>query len=592
MHFDALTLAAVRAELQVTLRDGRVQQVLAPDEQSVGLEIYAGQQRHYLLLSGDPQTARIHLAQQKLRRGVEQASPLLQLLRKYLRGSLLTTFTQPDPTERQLALHFSHPEHGQTQLVLELLGQRSNLLLINEQGKIMNCLHRVRPTEPTGRLLLPNQPYVPPPSQAKLAPLDDGASDYYARLGQVVQQEGPLWRALVATVAGVSPSQARELAWRASGAVGVAARAVTVLALAEALQSLWGAVATGAWQPGVWLEGTALVGFSPYPAHVRGEFVPTPTMSVALERYYNQQQAATAASVTQHDSYAALRGNVAGLLRTAQGRVTRQLAALAGDEPAPGAAEALRTQAEWLLALNSQIVPGQTQLAVDLGDGELIIPLAANKSPIEQAEQLFHRAAKFARAATIIPQRRAKLLADQAFLEQLLHDLGEAESQPAIAAIQEELRATGLSSQLRAQQGRTAPKGTSMAQPFRYYSPQGFEIVVGRNARQNEEVTFAVAKGDDLWLHARGVPGAHVVIRSGGQAVWPETLTMAAQLAAYHSKLRDERAATVIVTPRRYVSRAPGGHPGQVLVRQEETVTVAGELPADLVEKVEKKRHN
>ena len=590
MHFDALTLAAVRAELQVTLRDGRVQQVLAPDEQSIGLEIYAGQQRHYLLLSGDPQNARIHLAQQKLRRGVEQASPLLQLLRKYLRGSLLATFTQPDPTERLLTLHFSHPEHGQTQLVIELLGQRSNLLLLNEQGKIMNCLHRLRPSEPTGRTLLPNQPYVLPARQAKLAPLDDGAPDYYERLGQVVEQDGLLWRALVAAVAGVSPSQARELAWRAGGDVGVAARAVNVLALAQALQSLWGAVATGAWQPGVWQEGNALVGFSPYQAHVRGEFVPTATISQALERYYTQQQSVAVRAMPQHDSYAALRGNVAALLRAAQGRVARQLAALAGDEPAPGEADALRTQAEWLLALSSQIVPGQSQLAVDLGDTQLIISLVANKSPIEQAEQLFHRAAKFARAAAIIPQRRAKLLADQAFLEQLSHDLSEAEGQPAIAAIQDELRTTGLSAQLRETKGHTTPKGPKLAQPFHYYSPQGFEIVVGRNARQNDEVTFGVAKGDDLWLHARGAPGAHVVIRSGGQAVWPQTLTLAAQLAAYHSKLRGERAATVIVTPRRYVSRAPGGHPGQVIVRQEETVTVAGELPADLVEKVEKVR--
>lgn len=590
MHFDALTLAAVRAELEVTLRDGRVQQVLAPDEQSIGLEIYAGQQRHYLLLSGDPQGARIHLAQQKLRRGVEQASPLLQLLRKYLRGSLLATFTQPDPTERLLTLHFSHPEHGQTQLVIELLGQRSNLLLLNEQGKIMNCLHRLRPTDPTGRTLLPNQPYVLPPSQAKLAPLDDGAPDYYTRLGQVVQQDGPLWRALVAAVAGVSPSQARELAWRAGGEMGVAARAVNVLALAHALQTLWGAVATGEWQPGVWQEGAALVGFSPYHTHVRGEFVPTATISQALEQYYTQQQSAAVRAVPQHDSYAALRGNVAALLRAAQGRVARQLAALAGDEPTPGQADALRTQAEWLLALNSQIVPGQSQLAVDLGDEQLIIPLVANKSPIEQAEQLFHRAAKFERAAEIIPQRRTKLLADQAFLDQLLHDLSEAEGQPAIAAIQDELRTAGLSAQLRETKGPGAPKGPKLAQPLRYYSGQGFEIVVGRNARQNDEVTFGVAKGDDLWLHARGAPGAHVVIRSGGQAIWPETLTMAAQLAAYHSKLRGERAATVIVTPRRYVSRAPGGHPGQVLVRQEETVTVAGELPADLVEKVEKVR--
>lgn len=590
MHFDALTLAAVRAEIQEIVGNGRVQQVLAPDEHSVGLEIYAGQQRHYLLLSGDPQQARIHLAHQKLRRGVEQPTPLLLLLRKYVRGSLCTAIAQPDPTERLLFLHFSHPEHGETQLVLELLGQRSNLILLNAEGKVLDCLHRVRPSEATGRAMLPNHLYTPPPPQAKLTPWDDGAPDYYARLGQVVAADGLLWRAVVAAVAGVSPSQAREVAWRAGGATGVAAQAVPVLALAQALQSLWAPITAGTWQPGIWQEGGAVVGFSPYMAHVRGDFVPMATMSLALEEYYTRQNAMVNTATPARDSYAALRGNVAALLRAAQQRVMRQLAALASDEPAPGAADTLRTQAEWLLALSSQIAPGQRTLEVDLGESQLTIPLATDKSPIEQAEAHFARAAKLARAAEIIPQRRAKLLNDQAYLEQLLLDLEEAESQPAIAAIQEELRATGLSPQLRAPQGRAIPKGTPVGQPLRYYSPQGFEIVVGRNARQNEEVTFAIGKGDDLWLHARGAPGAHVVIRNGGQAVWPETVTMAAQLAAYHSKLRGERAATVIVTPRRHVSRAPGGHPGQVLVRQEETVTVLGELPADLVEKVERKR--
>jgi predicted ribosome quality control (RQC) complex YloA/Tae2 family protein len=115
---------------------------------------------------------------------------------------------------------------------------------------------------------------------------------------------------------------------------------------------------------------------------------------------------------------------------------------------------------------------------------------------------------------------------------------------------------------------------------LRVYSPAGREIVVGRNARQNEQVTFGIANADDLWLHARDVPGAHVVIRSGGQPVDDESVRLAAQLAAYYSKRRGDRAVPVAVTTRRFVARVPGGRPGQVYIRNEETVVVPGELPA------------
>src|ERR1700712_847869 len=124
MHFDALTLACVTAELQHSLVGGRVQQVLRPDETSIGLEIYAQHQRHYLLLTVDAQKSRVHLVNQKLRRGAEQPSPLLLLLRKYVRDSLLESIVQPDPTERVLHFHFIHNEHGPTTLVAEMLGQR------------------------------------------------------------------------------------------------------------------------------------------------------------------------------------------------------------------------------------------------------------------------------------------------------------------------------------------------------------------------------------------------------------------------------------------------------------------------------------
>lgn len=597
MHFDALTAAAVAAELQRTVEGGRVQQVIAPDENSIGIEVYAQQQRTYLLLSADPKASRVHLTQEKLRRGVETASTLLQLLRKYVRGSQLATVEQPDLTERVLLFHFAHPEHGATRLVTELIGQRSNLILLNPQGRILDCSRRVWAGEGVQRPVMPGKPYVPPPAQEKRDPFPSNNSISTSQLAILLRTGGPLWRLLVSHFAGVSPTLAREVAWRATGSIDASAEAAEAATVLNTLYSFWALIDSGQWQPSLWLSQGLPAGFAPYAVHGRGDFQAVASISHALESYYTalqagpvelaslpeQQKETLSQEQSVSDGYATLRSTVARELQQAETRLQRQLAALAGDEPAPGAAEQLRVQAEWLLALQSQIEPGQQSLTIDLGEAPLVIALLPDKSAIEQAEQMFTRAAKLERAAQVIPERRAKLSADLDYLAQLALDLANAENQPEIIAIQHELQAMGLLSTA-GKAGSSSPKKSGNPtgnQPLRHYSTQGFEIIVGRNARQNEQVTFDLAKADDLWLHARGAPGAHVVIRSGGQAVSDETLRMAAQLAAYYSKLVGERAATVIVTPRRFVSRAPGGRPGQVLVRQEETITVPARLPTE-----------
>jgi predicted ribosome quality control (RQC) complex YloA/Tae2 family protein len=580
MHFDALTLAGMAYELQQTLTGGRVQQVLMPDPQSIGLEVYAGRQRQQLLITTGS-AARIHRVTQKLRRGVEQPTPLLLLLRKYSRESTLTAISQPEPTERLLHLQLDHPEHGTTTLVVELLGQRSNVLLLNPAGKILDCLHRIWPGEGVLRPLVPGQPYTPPPPQARVSPLDDGSADYYGCLAAITQAGAKLWKALTSHVAGISPSLARAIAWRAAGDAEIAAADVPLVALVQALQALWSPVQTGEWEPGIWLESGeqgGVVGFSAYRTHHHGEFAPTASLSQAVEQYYSQP--ADGAASRGGDSYAALRGNVAAELRRTQQRVERQLAALAGDEPPPGAAEALRTRAEWLLALSSQVQPGQTVLTVEVDDQPLTIPLDPEQTPVAQAEQMFKRAARLERAATIIPERRAKLEADREYLAQLQADLTLAENQPEIAAVRAELQKTGLlTTQKRNRQAATPHQ--PLGQPRRQLSPQGFEILVGRNARQNDRVTFEIASASDLWLHVRDAPGSHVVIRNNGQPLDAATLHIAAQLAAYYSSKRGERAATVAYAPRRFVTRVPGGRPGQVYVRNEQTVTVRAELPEE-----------
>jgi predicted ribosome quality control (RQC) complex YloA/Tae2 family protein len=582
MHFDALTLACVTQELKDTLCPGRIQNLVLPDEHSVGLEVYANRQRHYLLLSAHPQASRIHLARQKLRRGVEKETPLLLLLRKYARGALLEDVQQPDPVERVLLLRCVHPALGETTLVIEPMGRFGNLLLLDRQNQILDCLHRVPPGEHAQRILLPKRPYQLPPPQDKLSPLDDGSQDYYERLGTVLQGEGKLWRAVVAGIAGISPTLARELAWRAYGNADAPAlqpdteggHHLQLPAVLQALQALWHLPATGAWQPGnVIDEDGGVVGFAPYELHFQGEFMPVDSISLALERFYAGVSRDTAGS---EDPYAGMRGGVAGLLERAVKQVQRQLAALAEDEPAPGEPEELRVQAEWLLALAGQVEPRQEVLTVELEDRALHIPLDAQHSPIEQAERMFDRASKLERAAEFIPQRRALLQADLAFLAQLQTDLVLAQNQPEIVSVREELREAGY---LRKRPRRQQRLGRDVSQPLRFLSSEGYRILVGRNARQNEIVTFQEGKADDLWLHVRDLPGAHVVVRSGGQPVSQETRRAAAQLAAHFSSLRGESAVPVAITQCRFVTRMAGGRPGQVYYRNEETVTVSAEMP-------------
>lgn len=574
MHFDALTLACVTAELTQRCIPGRVQQVLLTGERALGFEIYTPGTRHQVLISLDAGLARMHTVMYKLRRGVEGETPFLLLLRKYARGALLVAIDQPDATERVARLHFEHAEHGPTTLICEFIGRQPNALLLKPDGRILECLHRV-PAPEGGRALMPGRQYAPPPPLAKLAPVDDGTDGYYEALERVLHGPGPLWKALVAGVAGLSPTSAREIAWRAVGGIDAQVPSAGVLAVAQALQALWAPVATGEWQPGIVEADGAVAGFAAYVLHGRGTFVATTSMSAALERY------AMEGAASQIDPYAGLRSQVRGQVRRARTQVMRRLEALAGDEPAPGEAELLRAQANWLLALHHEIVPGQAVLRVDTGSEVIDIALDTQHRPIEQAQRMFKRAAKLERAATIIPQRRAELLADLELLDQLALDAAQADNQPELAGVTEELRVAGLMRGTMKRGPRGKVKSTG---PLRYRTPQGVEIVAGRNARQNEQVTFGMAQPGDLWLHARGVPGAHVVVRSAGRQPSEEDVDLAARLAAYRSAARGDRSVDVIVTERRWVSRAPGGRPGQVQVARERVIAVPGDAPEGLVE--------
>jgi predicted ribosome quality control (RQC) complex YloA/Tae2 family protein len=231
--------------------------------------------------------------------------------------------------------------------------------------------------------------------------------------------------------------------------------------------------------------------------------------------------------------------------------------------------ESLREAGELLLAYQSQVKPKASEVTVpDYAGAPRSIKLDPKLTPVDNAQAYFRRYRKAIRATKGLPARIRAVKADLAYLVQLGADLALAGSRPEIDAVHDALSKAGW-----APKGGKSSSGGQAKEPRRF-EIDGFAIYVGRNARQNEAVTFKRAGPEDLWLHARGVPGAHVAIKCGQRDVPEEVVQQAAQLAAYYSPARDEGQAAVDVTRRRYVKRVRGGHPGLVTYRNEQTIQV------------------
>jgi predicted ribosome quality control (RQC) complex YloA/Tae2 family protein len=568
MFFDALTMSCMVDELRTTILDGRVQQVLLPDNLSVGLEIYARRQRHYLLASAHAEWGRLVLASEKLRRGVDKETGLLLLLRKYARGAIVSAIVQP-PFERVTRVELDHPEWGCSELIVEVMGRYSNIILVDASERVLDAAKRVGPQLSSKRPILPGQPYLPPPPQDKLPPSD--LTEY--RLQQILAQPEPetqVWQVLVRSLQGISPLLAREIAFRALGHPRASLDQVERLTpLLSAIRELLAPLDKGGWQPTVVRENDRPVVYAPYPLTHRQAGTPQamPTMSQAIEAY--------TAALTSVDPYTAAKRPVQEAIDRARARLERRRHALERSQNEANKADQWRQWGEWILTYAHTIVPGQTELLADIGTGEpLRIPLDPERRAVDNAQAYFARYRKAQRAAEGGPRRLEEVDLALRDLEQLESDLELAASRPEVDEVRATLVETGYWKAKKARAPKAARSG-----PLSLVSPDGFAILVGRNSRQNDEVTFRRAQGDDWWFHARGVPGAHVIVRTAGRELSPDTIRQAAELAAYYSRLRTEADVQVDYTQRRHVRRIPRAAPGLVTYSQEQTIRVTPKGP-------------
>lgn len=591
MSPDGITLFLITGELKSRLLNGRVDRVYQPERLELDLAIRKPGQSLRLLISAHAENARLHLTDGE--RSNPASPPVFCfVLRKYLEGSRLVNIQQAG-LDRVVEFTFSRLAgdggYQEIRLISEIMGKHSNIILVDRQsGQIIDAIKRYSHAVSRHREVLPGRAYISPPAQTRVSPLELDEE----RLVKVLQGgdwERPLDDLVFRKLAGIGPDLARELLHRAGLPTGLRledcgeyefrslwqALNKTVIPLLQEGKSgeLGERNERGAFAPTLVLDGKKPVCCLPViPVQHRGlSLEAMPSLNAAADAFYAGR--AILARFQQ------LHGVLAGAVRREDGRVEKKLSLQQQSQADAARGHDYRIRGEMLLAHLHLIERGQTSARLpNLYDPEappLEIELNPALTPSQNAQQLFRRYEKSRNTLKTNRIQMEQTLDEQAYLASIKTALHLAETADELQEIRTELEEAGYmkprgGEQKGKQQKKTPPQVT------RITAAEGFEILIGRNNRQNDYLTMHLAKKEDLWLHAKDAPGAHVVIRPRpGREIPAAVLEMAAGLAAYYSEGRRSSKVSVDCTLRKHVWKPARARPGFVLYDNHRTLLVA-----------------
>ena len=565
MAFDAFYLSCVLEEIRA-LQEPRVEKIHQPSRDTVILHLRHRDGRDKLLFAANPAAPRLHLTAANPENPPEPPM-FCMLLRKHLSGGRLVDVEQLRMERCAIFTFDCIDEMGdlvQKKLVAELMGRTCNLYLLSPEGRIIDCLRRVGLDESAKRAALPGLKYQLPEPVEKWDPAALGLGSYV----NLLEQNGAdiLAERLMDTLGGLSPLVCREAALFAAGDTDARVAGVDTNAVAEKLY-LFFREHLGHPSPCYYAQadGTPKQ-FAFCPIRQYGECRSAEKFSGLLDMYY-----------TVRDRSDALRQKGQGLRKTVQNlisRIRRKLAIQEKELAETFDRERLRQLGDIVTANLHRIQKGQTVLeAEDFYDEEMKviqIPISNILSPQQNAAKFYKDYARMKTAEKELTRQMELGEQELGYLLSVLDELNRAASEQELEEIRQELQQGGY---VRADAGKKRVKQAKLP-PLRFESTDGFPIYVGRNNRQNDELTFKMARKDDLWLHASKVHGSHVIIACAGKPVPDDTVTQAAQLAAYYAEATGGQNIPVDVTPVKQVKKTPAGKPGMVIYHTYRTVIV------------------
>ena len=581
MAFDGITVANIVKELSDLLTDGRVYKIAQTESDELLLTIKVPAEKggqHRLYLSADASLPLVYMSDEN-KNSPMTAPGFCMLLRKHIQNGRIRSITQPG-LERIIRISIEHlDEMGDLKaktLLIELMGKYSNIIFTDENDVIIDSIKRIPASVSSVREVLPGRPYFIPETQNKLDPLH---TDALAFSDALRSKSAPVYKAIYGSYTGLSSMISQEICYRAgvdSDLPTSVLENAQIASLYAAFDSCLQLVKDGAFTPCVVYENGkpkeyAAIPLTIYAREEGCSIKEYPDMSSLLEQYYAEKNTLTRIRQKSVD----LRKIVSTALERTVRKYDLQLNQMKDTEKK----DRYRIYGE-LLTVYGYNTPAQAKSITvnDYNSGnDVTIPLDPSLTPSQNAKKYFDRYSKLKRTYETLSELTVEVKNEIDHLESISTALDIAQQEEDLVQIKEELIASGY---IHRKGGKSGKKVKVTSKPFHYLSSDGFDIYVGKNNYQNDELTFKTANGGDWWFHAKGMPGSHVVLITDGKEVPDRAFEEAASLAAFYSKAKNQDKVEIDYLQRKNVKKPNGSKPGFVVYYTNYSMVISPDISA------------
>lgn len=559
MAFDGITIANIVTELNQTITGGKINKIAQPENDELIITIKNQRKQYRLFLSASASLPLIYLTE------TNKPSPLTapnfcMLLRKHIGSGKIIAIEQPG-MERIIRFTIEHlNELGDLctkYLIVEIMGKHSNIIFCNEEDQIIDSIKHVSAHMSSVREVLPGRPYFIPETQSKLDPFVLTEEIFQEK---IFPRPVNVAKAIYTSITGISPLMAEEVCYRAGIDGGIPTDGledVERVHLAHTFLRMVDDIRDGHFEPNIVYKGKEPVEFACFPLSQYQDYraVSYPSIFPVLETYYAEKNIVTKMRQKTVD----LRKIVQNALERNVKKYQLQQKQLKDTEKK----EKYRVWGELLNTYGYEVEPGAKSMeALNYYTNEMIqIPLDETMTPQENAKKYFDKYSKLKRTKEALDTLLQETGDEIKHLESIAASLDIASSEEDLVQIKEEMMEYGYVK--RKNTGGKKVKVTS--RPYHYISSDGYDIYVGKNNFQNDELSFKFASGNDWWFHAKGQPGSHVIVKSKNEELPDRTFEEAGKLAAYYSKGRQAPKVEIDYTQKKNLRKPTGGKPGFVV---------------------------
>ena len=559
MAFDGITIANIVTELNQTITGGKINKIAQPENDELIITIKNQRKQYRLFLSASASLPLIYLTE------TNKPSPLTapnfcMLLRKHIGSGKIIAIEQPG-MERIIRFTIEHlNELGDLctkYLIVEIMGKHSNIIFSNEKDQIIDSIKHVSAHMSSVREVLPGRPYFIPETQSKLNPFVLTEEIFQEK---IFPRPVNVAKAIYTSITGISPLMAEEVCYRAGIDGGIPTDGledVERVHLAHTFLRMVDDIRDGHFEPNIIYKGKEPVEFACFPLSQYQDYraVSYPSIFPVLETYYAEKNIVTKMRQKTVD----LRKIVQNALERNVKKYQLQQKQLKDTEKK----EKYRVWGELLNTYGYEVEPGAKSMeALNYYTNEMIqIPLDETMTPQENAKKYFDKYSKLKRTKEALDTLLQETGDEIKHLESIAASLDIASSEEDLVQIKEEMMEYGYVK--RKNTGGKKVKVTS--RPYHYISSDGYDIYVGKNNFQNDELSFKFASGTDWWFHAKGQPGSHVIVKSKNEELPDRTFEEAGKLAAYYSKGRQAPKVEIDYTQKKNLRKPTGGKPGFVV---------------------------